>query len=233
MGRLCRPAIIAINEILQKSLSDATKKRFEEEDRGSRPIAEKFEQEKIGQLKDLQEVQRDEFEITEKIAEYRADDALAAAMQYGNTEQALRLLNEGLYEHFRLLGESGGRVSSMGQLYDTVFRGVDGTVSDLAQTAIGAFHGMTDAIVEFAMTGRMQFKDFANSVIADLMRIAVRQAIVQPLAAGLMGAFGLPGMAREGRSSGGCRTWSGSVAGEVHPGDVRDDHPEWSRGEAT
>jgi phage-related minor tail protein len=41
------------------------------------------------------------------------------------------------------------------------------------------------------MTGKKNFTDFANAVIADIMRIAIRQAIVQPIAQGLMGAFGL------------------------------------------
>jgi len=135
-----------------------------------------------------------------------AESAFNVAMAYGNAKQALDLLNEGLYEHFRTLTEAQERVSSMGQLYNTVFRGADGVVSDLAQASIRAFHSMEDAVVEFAMTGKMSFKEFANSVIADLMRIAARQAIVQPIAQGIMGAFGLaplPAMASGGPVIGG------------------------------
>lgn len=40
-----------------------------------------------------------------------------------------------------------------------------------------AFKGMEDGIIRFAMTGKMSFGDFANSVIADIMRIYVRMAI--------------------------------------------------------
>jgi lambda family phage tail tape measure protein len=40
-----------------------------------------------------------------------------------------------------------------------------------------AFRGMEDGIVQFAMTGKMNFADFANSVISDIMRIYVRMAI--------------------------------------------------------
>ena len=40
---------------------------------------------------------------------------------------------------------------------------------------------MTDAIVEFAMTGKANFQDFALSVIRDMLRIAAQQAIVKPL----------------------------------------------------
>ncbi|WP_260627456.1 phage tail tape measure C-terminal domain-containing protein [Pseudomonas protegens] len=39
-----------------------------------------------------------------------------------------------------------------------------------------AFSSMEDAIVNFAMTGKLSFADFAKSVLADMARIAVRQA---------------------------------------------------------
>lgn len=40
-----------------------------------------------------------------------------------------------------------------------------------------AFSGMEDAVVNFVTTGKASFKDFATSVIADIARIATRQAI--------------------------------------------------------
>jgi lambda family phage tail tape measure protein len=48
-----------------------------------------------------------------------------------------------------------------------------------------AFRNMEDALVEFAMTGKLNFRDFANSVLADLYRIQVRASITGPLAAAL------------------------------------------------
>ncbi|RON43548.1 phage tail tape measure protein [Pseudomonas frederiksbergensis] len=39
-----------------------------------------------------------------------------------------------------------------------------------------AFSSMEDAIVNFAMTGKLSFSDFAKSIIADMARIATRQA---------------------------------------------------------
>ncbi len=41
-----------------------------------------------------------------------------------------------------------------------------------------AFGGMEDALVNFVVTGKASFKDFATSVISDLARIAARQALV-------------------------------------------------------
>jgi len=52
-----------------------------------------------------------------------------------------------------------------------------------------AFQGMEDAIVRFATTGKLSFKDFATSVLSDLARIAARQAIVG-MVGSLVGALG-------------------------------------------
>ena len=50
-----------------------------------------------------------------------------------------------------------------------------------------AFRGMEDAIVNFTMTGKASFADFALSVVADIQRILVKQAL---LGAGLGGGGG-------------------------------------------
>lgn len=53
------------------------------------------------------------------------------------------------------------------------------------QVFTNAFQGMEDAFVNFALTGKFQFKDLARSIIADLARIAAKQAIV-----GIVGSIG-------------------------------------------
>jgi len=116
----------------------------------------------------------------------------------------------------RMMDEWYQKTQAMAALYDTVFRGEDGLFADMAWTAIGAFNAMTDALVNFVMTGKNNFRGFANAVIADIMRIAVRQAIVQPIAQGLMGAFGFataPPRALGGPVSGG----SAYLVGERGP----------------
>lgn len=42
----------------------------------------------------------------------------------------------------------------------------------------GAFQGMEDALVEFAMTGKLSFSDLADSIMADLIRIEIKKAVV-------------------------------------------------------
>ena len=53
-----------------------------------------------------------------------------------------------------------------------------------------AFSSMEDALVEFVTTGKLEFADLANSIIAELARIAIRKSIIEPLAEGLEGVLG-------------------------------------------
>ncbi len=72
-----------------------------------------------------------------------------------------------------------------------------------------AFQGMEDAIVRFATTGKLSFKDFATSVIADLARIAARQA-ASGLISGIVGS--LAGAAASGIAAGANYQGSGMSA---------------------
>ena len=58
-------------------------------------------------------------------------------------------------------------------------------VEDVAgsiKTAMGnALQGMEDALVNFVMTGKLAFNDLARSIIADITRIIIQQAIMKPL----------------------------------------------------
>jgi len=98
-----------------------------------------------------------------------------------------------------------------------------------------AFSGAEDAMVQFATTGKASFKDFTNSVIKDLIRIAAKQAILQ-IAGAIAGAFGGGGggagigstqlgnnyNAGGGFSGGGFTGYGGKYqpAGVVHRGEV-------------
>lgn len=62
--------------------------------------------------------------------------------------------------------------------------------TQVGNTFTNAFKGMEDAIVQFTMTGKSSFSSFALSVITDIQRILVRQALVAPIAGGISSAFG-------------------------------------------
>lgn len=60
-------------------------------------------------------------------------------------------------------------------------------VSDLVKKS---FDDMADAFTDLVMTGKANFTDLANSIIRDLMRIAIKQAIIGPIANGIGSLFG-------------------------------------------
>lgn len=62
---------------------------------------------------------------------------------------------------------------------------VAGQVQDAMSRSL---QGLEDSLVDFVTTGKLNFEDLANSILRDLARIAIRQAITAPLAEGLLGA---------------------------------------------
>ncbi|WP_223553457.1 phage tail tape measure protein [Pseudomonas sp. BF-R-01] len=72
-----------------------------------------------------------------------------------------------------------------------------------------AFSSMEDAVVNFAMTGKLSFADFAKSVLADMARIATRQAS----SSALSGLFGLAANAASSYFGGGATSAGSTQAG--------------------
>ena len=63
--------------------------------------------------------------------------------------------------------------------------------ASLAESAVkNAFSNMENTLVSFVTTGKASFADFANAIMADMARIAIRQAITQPLMTGIGAYFG-------------------------------------------
>jgi phage-related minor tail protein len=69
---------------------------------------------------------------------------------------------------------------------------------------VRAFNGMTDALVNFVMTGKLDFRSLANSIISDLIRIQIQRAITLPLAKAMSSFFGF--------ADGGVMTSTGPMA---------------------
>ena len=53
-----------------------------------------------------------------------------------------------------------------------------------------AFNGMTDALTNFVMTGKLDFRTLATSIISDLIRIQIQRSITLPMVNALGGMFG-------------------------------------------
>lgn len=96
--------------------------------------------------------------------------------------RAMDDLNKKVLENDRTL--QGGYQRGLLQLKDHF-----GDLASLAENSlVNAFQAAEDALVEFVTTGKLDFKSFADSIIADLARIAIRQSIIQPI---LTSFFGL------------------------------------------
>lgn len=98
-----------------------------------------------------------------------------------------------------------------GNLYDAVGRATSNVLT-----------GMEDALVSFVQTGKLNFKDLANSIIADLIRIQARQAIVGMASSVFGGLFGGMSPDRAGIYAAGGYTGDGGKyepAGIVHKGE--------------
>ncbi|MFJ2362458.1 phage tail tape measure protein [Pseudomonas sp. NPDC087697] len=74
-----------------------------------------------------------------------------------------------------------------------------------------AFSSMEDAVVNFAMTGKLSFADFTKSILADMARIATRQAS-SALLSSLVGA-GISYFTGSGTGATGAATAGGAEAG--------------------
>lgn len=90
-----------------------------------------------------------------------------------------------------------------------------------------AFKGMEDALVSFVLTGKLDFKSLANSIIADLIRIQIQNSVMKPLAQATSG-MSLSGMFSSAGNflSGLFKADGGPVAGG-QPYIVGEQGPEW------
>jgi len=95
------------------------------------------------------------------------------------------------------IGRGDDRSARGGSLAALEDYGAD--IADVGQRAFDAWRNAMfateDALVNFAMTGKLAFKDLANSIIADLVRIAIQQAIMAPLTGAFKGLFSANGTA--------------------------------------
>ncbi len=104
---------------------------------------------------------------------------------------------------------------------------VDQSANVAAQTAnafVSAFQGMEDALVTFVTTGKLSFSDLANSIVADITRIIIKQQISNALGVGGSGGGGggLMGLIGAGINLIGGGTSVAAAAASALPGDSLD-----------
>lgn len=62
-------------------------------------------------------------------------------------------------------------------------------MENVKNATVSAMKGMEDALVNFVMTGKLNFKSLANSIISDLVRIMIQQRITGGIASYIGGLF--------------------------------------------
>lgn len=90
---------------------------------------------------------------------------------------------------------------------------------DLGQTLVSAFQSAENAFADFVRTGKMDFRSLAQSILADLARIAARRFILGPIAGALgnalggLGGGGIGGAALQSFDRGGHTGWGARSGG--------------------
>lgn len=110
----------------------------------------------------------------------------------------------------------------LGKGFQSGFLTIQNTISDFSKQSkdlvVNTFNSMEDALTKFVTTGKVNFSDLANSILASLTKILLNQAIVA-----LLGAIGGPASGL-GSLLGGVATGTTSAAtshalgGSVDPG---------------
>jgi len=72
---------------------------------------------------------------------------------------------------------------------DTFKDSIKTVQESMADVVIKGIKGMEDALVDFVMTGKLSFRDLANSMIKDMIRIQIQQSITTPLSNFFSGLF--------------------------------------------
>ncbi|MFK7090485.1 phage tail tape measure protein [Chromobacterium violaceum] len=157
------------------------------------------------------ETKRQLLDLQIKLNQAKADEA-AATTDAARVER--KRIVEDLEAEQRLLGKDGARraeaavraVDEKLALAGNWTVGAKVALADYADNAIHigdevgtafsrAMGGMEDALTRFVTTGKLSFRDLANSIIEDMVRIQIRQSVTGPLSGFLSGMFGRSGPA--------------------------------------
>ena len=135
----------------------------------TRQAEEKAEQEKYNAFLDFQLLTG---QITqEKFDQIKLDQqAVQLSKEFGvNLEYVRELLQRPI--------EYEGVMAGIKDYFDSIKTGAE----EVREAVTSAFKNMEDAIVNFVMTGKLNFAEFTRSILADMARIIVRQAFIKPL----------------------------------------------------
>ena len=100
---------------------------------------------------------------------------MKAAVEDSNFHMGTKNIFQSLKDD--LLGGGGDGKLPLATLFDSLKSGM----VNVQQVFVNAFNTMSQALTNFAMTGKMNFREFALSVIKDLTQMFIKAAILAPL----------------------------------------------------
>lgn len=110
------------------------------------------------------------------------------AESFRRIEEAARQAADGA----KLLGQRALELSDPGAGFSKALRTLGEETEQVGKqieaVTTKAFSGMTDALTNFVMTGKLDFRSLATSIISDLIKIQIQRAITLPMA-NAMGSF--------------------------------------------
>lgn len=197
----------------RKELSDKVKEQAENQDKLNRLARE--EAQRLDNLKE-------QLDVNAQVAQQMRDLLVLREREKGLTQEvddAIVALRIRQLESAKTL-EAG---------FERAFLKIKQEAEDLAkvgESVVDVFaNRATDALVEFAETGKINFKEFASAILADITRIIARLLVVQALNAVLnSGSSGATGIADTAINAG--RAGGGTVQPGQRPFPVGEDGPE-------
>jgi len=149
-------------------------------------------------LREQMEAQRELYRDFQRQTQRAAEQQAAGELTPQGYADRLRVLRQSLDDRLALQADYFERLRTMESDWQL---GAAGGFADYADEASNvaeatrsafydAFSGAEDALVSFVTTGKLEFSDLVDSIVADLARIAIRQSITGPLASALGQALG-------------------------------------------
>lgn len=187
-------------------------------DNGEKQRAMEFELELLGKTRKEQELLQYNHQL----------DLEAARLKVGMSQENIAKLDEEiakLKERRAVIQATSeqrrgdpiaGIKDGMNQLEDSV-NDVAGNISQITQNA---FNGMSNALTDFVLTGKANFKDLAKSILSDITSMIVKMVLFNSIKSA-MGSFGFAEGGYVGFASGGYTGDGGKYtpAGVVHRGE--------------
>jgi lambda family phage tail tape measure protein len=172
-------------------------------------------------LQDDIKIQQDYQDKLDKLLAQRNKNAISQEVYDQETDAVRKALAERLQlqkDYYAAVeAEQSNWLNGATAAYQTYLEEARNVAGQTKSAFLSAFDSLEDVFVDFITTGKASFKDFANSVIADLARIVVKQQIIAPLLNAVFGSSG----------NGGGTTSFGGAVGSMLGGSGGSDSNGW------